>query len=317
MMRFYRGSGEFRGKIEKSVLTLGNFDGVHLGHQQIFQRVIERSRELGASSIVYTFEPHPLKILQPERFFPLITTIEEKRGIIEKTGIDILICEDFTPEFALKAPTSFVKEILNERLRAQEIFIGPDYRFGMKREGNAELLRILGKEWDIETVILDNIKLDGIEVRSTTIRTYIQTGKITEAARLLGRFYTLEGEVIRGKGRGKQLGIPTANLKPNKELFPASGIFAVWMFLQGKRFPGVLNIGTNPTFRDQELSLEVYIMDFHDEIYGENLRIEFVEKLRDEKTFPDAGALVEQIQRDIGKAREVLGGNSSRSPGTL
>jgi riboflavin kinase/FMN adenylyltransferase len=305
-MRFYWGSGEFREEIERSVLTLGNFDGVHLGHQQIFQRVIERSRELGAPSIVYTFEPHPLKILQPERFFPLITTIEEKRGIIEKTGIDILICESFTQEFALQAPPDFVKDILHERLKAHEIFIGLDYRFGMKREGNAGLLKALGKKWGIETVILDNIKLDGVEVRSTTIRTYIQSGKVREASRLLGRFYALEGEVIRGKGRGKELGIPTANLKPNKELFPASGIFAVWVFFQGKRFPGVLNIGTNPTFRDQALSLEVYIMDFHDEIYGENLRIEFVEKLRDEKTFPDADALVEQIQKDIVKAREAL-----------
>jgi riboflavin kinase/FMN adenylyltransferase len=305
-MRFYRGSGEFREEIERSVLTLGNFDGVHLGHQQIFQRVIERRRELGASSIVYTFEPHPLKILQPERFFPLITTIEEKRGIIEKTGIDILICESFTQKFALQAPPDFVKDILHERLKAHEIFIGLDYRFGMKREGNAGLLKALGKKWGIETVILDNIKLDGVEVRSTTIRTYIQSGKVREASRLLGRFYALEGEVIRGKGRGKELGIPTANLKPNKELFPASGIFAVWVFFQGKRFPGVLNVGTNPTFRDQALSLEVYIVDFHDEIYGENLRIEFVEKLRDEKTFPDADALVEQIKKDIVKAREAL-----------
>ena len=308
-MRFYRGSGGFAEEIEQSVLTLGNFDGVHVGHQQIFKRVIGRSAELGAPSIVYTFEPHPLKVLQPGKFFPLITTIDEKRRIIEKVGIDILICEDFTREFALKSPPDFVKEILHERLKAHEIFIGPDYRFGMRREGNAGLLKTLGKKWGIETVILDDIKMDGVEVRSTTIRTYIQSGKVREASRLLGRFYSLEGEVIRGKGRGKPLGIPTANLRPNKELFPASGIFAVWVFFQGKRFPGVLNIGTNPTFRDQELSLEVYIMDFHDEIYGENLRIEFVEKLRDEKAFSDAGALVEQIQRDIGKAREVLGGS--------
>jgi riboflavin kinase/FMN adenylyltransferase len=247
-----------------------------------------------------------LKILQPERFFPLITTIEEKRRIIEKTGIDILICENFTQDFALKTPHDFVKEILHERLRAQEIFIGPDYRFGMKRKGNVELLRTLGKQWNIVTVILDNIKLDGIEVRSTTIRNYIQNGKIQEASRLLGRLYALEGEVIKGKSRGKTLGIPTANLKPNKELFPTSGIFAVWVFFQGKRYAGVLNIGTNPTFKDHALSLEVYIMDFNAEIYGEIIRIEFVEKLRDEKTFPNADYLVKQIQRDIDKAGEVL-----------
>ena len=316
-MRFYRGSGKFAEEIGQSVLTLGNFDGVHVGHQQIFKRVIGRSAELGAPSIVYTFEPHPLKVLQPGKFFPLITTIDEKRRIIEKVGIDILICEDFTREFALKSPPDFVKEILHERLKAHEIFIGPDYRFGMRREGNAGLLKTLGEKWSIETVILDNIKQDGVEVRSTTIRAYIQSGKVQEASRLLGRFYALEGAVIRGKGRGKTIGIPTANLKPNKELFPASGIFAVWVFFQGKRFPGVLNIGTNPTFRDQALSLEVYIMDFRDEIYGKNLRIEFVEKLRDEKAFSDAGALVEQIRGDVIKAREVLGGNSSRSPGTL
>lgn len=305
-MRFYRGSGEFKEKIERSILTLGNFDGVHLGHQQIFQKVIARSKEVGATSIVYTFEPHPLKVLQPKKFFPLITTIEEKKKIIDEVGIDILICEDFTEEFALKSPINFVREILHERLRAEEVFIGPDYRFGMKREGDAKLLMQLGGKWNIKTEVLDNIKLDGIEVRSTTIRNYIQTGRVREASRLLGRFYTLEGEVITGKERGRSLGIPTANVKPNKELFPSSGVFAVWVSYQGERLGGVLNIGTNPTFKDEALSLEVYILDFDREIYGKNLGIAFIEKLRDERTFPSAHGLVEQIQEDISKAREVL-----------
>lgn len=311
-MKFYLGSDSLDEKIVKSVLTLGNFDGVHLGHQYIFQKVIETSKKLKATSIVYTFEPHPLKLLQPYRFFPLITTIEEKKNVIEKIGIDILICERFTQEFALKTPNDFVKEILHDCLKAEVIIVGPDYRFGIKREGNAELLKNLGKELGIETVILDNIKLDGIEVRSTTIRNYIQQGMVKEASRLLGRYYSLEGVVIKGKGRGKSLGVPTANLKPKKELYPSSGIFAVWVFFQNERFEGVLNIGTNPTFKEQELSLEVHIIDFDSEIYGETIKIEFVAKIRDEKIFPDPSALVGQIHRDILKTREVLARDSSQ-----
>jgi riboflavin kinase/FMN adenylyltransferase len=176
----------------------------------------------------------------------------------------------------------------------------------MKREGDADLLKTLGEKWGIEIRVLDNVKLDGVDVRSTTIRNYIQTGRVKEASRFLGRSYSLEGEVIKGKARGKNLGIPTANLRPNKELFPSSGIFAVWVFFRGQQLSGLLNIGTNPTFKDQVLSLEVYILDFQGEIYGENLKIAFIEKLRDEKAFPNANALVEQIQRDIVKAREVL-----------
>jgi len=305
-MKIFEGVSQIKEKLKNPVLTIGNFDGVHLGHQAIFKKVIEKAHEIGGVSVVYTFDPHPLKVLEPDRFFPLITTSEEKERVIEWIGVDVLIREHFTKDFAQLSTDEFVRDILCKQIRAREIFIGPDYRFGKGREGTTSLLKNLGEDFGIEIEILKNVKIEGKEVRSTMIRNYIMDGKIKEAKKFLGRAYTLRGKVIKGKSLGKKIGIPTANLEPEKELYPRNGIFAVKVLLNDRYAQGVLNIGTNPTFSGKGFSLEVHILDFDHDICGSEIELIFVEKLRDEKRFETPELLVEQIKKDIIQARKVL-----------
>ena len=305
-MKIFEGASQIGEKLEKPVVTIGNFDGVHLGHQAIFKKVIERANQIGGLSVVYTFDPHPLKVLQPDRFFPLITTRKEKEKVIEWTGIDVLISEKFTKDFARLSTDKFVEEVLCHKVQAKEVFIGPDYRFGKGRKGTTDLLKSLGENCGLKIGILKNVKVDGVEVRSTIIRNCILEGKVKEAAKFLGRGYTLSGKVIEGTAQGKKMGIPTANLQPVKDLYPRSGIFAVKVVMEDDFVQGVLNIGTNPTFPDKSFSLEVHILDFDQDIYGSNIGLIFVEKIRDEKKFETPELLVQQIKEDIKKARKIL-----------
>ena len=305
-MIIFEGALQIKERFKNPVVTIGNFDGVHLGHQEIFKEVIKKAHEIGGVSVVYTFDPHPLKVLQPDRFFPLITTREEKEKVIEWVGIDVLIRERFTKKFAQLSTDEFVVDILCEQIRAQEVFIGPDYRFGKGRKGTTDLLRSLGESCGLKIGILKNVEVDGIEVRSTMIRDYVMEGKVKEAAKFLGRGYTLRGKVIGGTAQGKKMGIPTANLEPEKELYPRGGIFAVRVLINDSYTRGVLNIGTNPTFPGKGFSLEVHILDFNQDIYGGEIELIFVEKLRDEKKFETPDLLVKQIKEDIVQARKIL-----------
>jgi len=305
-MKILEGASQIKEKLKNPVVTIGNFDGVHLGHQAIFRKVIEEAHAIGGVSVVYTFDPHPLKVLEPDRFFPLITTREEKERVIEWVGIDVLIREKFTKDFAQLSTDEFVRNVLCNRIRTKEIFIGPDYRFGRGRKGTTDLLKSLGEECGIKIGILKNVEVEGIEVRSTTIRDYILEGKVKEAAKFLGRAYTLRGKVVRGKALLKEFGIPTANLEPEKELYPQSGIFVVKVLVNESYARGVMNIGTNPTFPGKGFSLEVHILDFDQDISGSELELIFVEKLRDEKKFETPELLIGQIKKDIVQARKIL-----------
>jgi len=282
-MKIFEGASQIEENLKNPVVAIGNFDGVHLGHQAIFRKVIERANKIGGLSVVYTFDPHPLKVLQPDRFFPLITTREEKERVIEWTGIDVLISEKFTKEFAQLSTDEFVKEIICNKVQAS-----------------------LGKSCGLKIGILNNVEVDGVEVRSTMIRNYVLEGKVREAAKFLGRGYTMGGKVIEGTAQGKKMGIPTANLKPVKDLYPRSGVFAVKVILEDDYVQGVLNIGTNPTFPGKDFSLEVHILDFDQDIYGSDIELILVEKIRDEKKFETPELLVQQIKEDIKKARNIL-----------
>lgn len=305
-MKIYQGASRIKEKLRNPVVTIGNFDGVHVGHQALFAKIIDRARSTGGVSVVYTFDPHPLKVLQPQRSFPLITTREEKQQAIEGFGIDVLICEHFTEFFAQMSMEAFVGEVLCSAIQAKEIFIGPDYRFGKERKGTTDLLKSLGERCGIKVNILGNIEIGGVEVRSTMIRNLVLEGKVNEAKRFLGRAYTLKGTVIPGNAIGRKIGIPTANLDPEKELYPRSGVFAVKVLFDEHDEKGVLNIGSNPTFPGKGFSLEVHILNFARELYGSQVELIFVEKLRDEKKFDSPELLVAQIRKDIEAAREVL-----------
>jgi len=199
-MKVFEGASQIKEELRNPVMTIGNFDGVHLGHQELFNKIIKRARAIGGVSVVYTFDPHPLKVLDPDRFFPLITTREEKEKVIEWTGVDVLIREEFTREFSQCSTDEFVRNVICNRIHAQEVFIGPDYRFGKGRKGTTDLLKSLGEHCGLTVGILDNVKVDGIEVRSTMIRNYVLEGKVREAARFVDHrahlSYEIEGNYV-------------------------------------------------------------------------------------------------------------------------
>lgn len=289
------------------VLTIGNFDGVHLGHQEVFRRVVEKAREIGGQSLVYTFDPHPVEVLAPDRKPLLITPLEEKLALIAEQGIDAAISTPFTARFSGQAPEDFVKKVLFDRIKIRHILVGHDFTFGKDRRGNIALLKEMGRKWGFHAEMVEAVRLEGAVVSSTRIRDYVARGEVREAAKMLGRFYALTGKVIHGHGRGSRtLGFPTANLKASGRLLPQSGIYAVFAFYDGKRYEAVANLGWNPTFGDEKFSVEIHILNFDRDIYGENLRVEFLERLRDEAVFRGAEELIGQIRKDIARAEKIL-----------
>jgi riboflavin kinase/FMN adenylyltransferase len=296
-------SDDFRG----AVATIGNFDGVHLGHQYIFQKVILHARQEKSRAVVITFEPHPKMVLHPERKpFYLITSLEEKIARIAETGMDGLLLIPFSLEFSHTTAREFVRSILWDRLRISKIYIGHDYTFGRGREGNETSLAVAGEQLGFAVEVVSAFKVGEAVISSTLTRNLILEGRVKEAALYLGRPYNLSGEVISGHRRGRDLGFPTANLRPDKALIPARGIYAVRLLLEGKARQGVLNIGFNPTFSDNALSVEVHIFDFDEDIYGKRLEILFIDRIRDEMKFDGPAQLVEQIRRDVETAGKIL-----------
>lgn len=308
-MVIYRHLNQIPQPFRRPVITIGNFDGVHLGHQTLFQKVKERARAVAGQSVVITFDPHPIKLMRPDKKLPLLTTTAQKIKLLTDLDLDVIIVQPFSPEFGAMPAREFVQHYLVQRLGAQEVVIGHDYRFGRNREGNIELLQTLGAEFGFPVHVVDAIQLKDTVVSSTLIRNLINDGQVLAAQNFLGRSYEVTGEVVRGQGRGARLlGFPTANLAVNNGLLvPGAGIYAVRVELRGRIYPGVANLGTCPTFGNQEMSLEVFLMDFDQDIYGERLAVQFVQRLRDEQRFADVPALVTQIKKDVAAARQIVG----------
>lgn len=294
---------------QNNVVTIGNFDGVHLGHQRLFEFVKRKASEIKGKSVVVTFNPHPIKVLFENHPLKLITTVEDKLRLIEKSKIDITVLIPFTKEFAQIEAEDFVKNILLAKLNAKWIVIGYDYKFGKGRKGNYELLRQLGELYGFKVTVVKAYKKRGKILSSTAVRNALYEGNVCEAAQFLGRAYHIDGEVIKGAGRGSSvLGYPTANIKPNQEIIPKEGVYAVKVTIPelSKTFKGVANIGKNPTFGNQALSYEVHILDFKGELLGKTLRLHFIARLRDEKKFNSPEELKDSIARDIERAKEIL-----------
>jgi riboflavin kinase/FMN adenylyltransferase len=307
-MKIIRDLQELTAPLPGAVVTIGNFDGVHLGHREIFRRVVQRAREIGGTSVVFTFTPHPRKVLDPARAPRQINTDAEKERLIEASCIDVLLCVPFTRELAAVPAEWFVREVLVERLGTRHLVIGYDYAFGKDRQGNADFLRGEGEKLGFAVEILAPVSGEGEVYSSTRIREMILAGKVAEVVRLLGRHFTLEGTVVHGAKRGKRLGFPTANLATEKEILPGAGVYAVKVRYRDQFIDGVANIGCNPTFGVEGTSVEVHLLDFQEEIYGETLRIYFLARLRDEISFPSAAELSRAIAADIERARGILTG---------
>ncbi len=288
------------------VVTIGNFDGVHLGHQKIFRKVIDAARGRG-TSIVLTFDPHPLKVIAPDRKLKLLTPLDEKIRLIEMTGIDVFLCIDFDREFAKMAPDDFVREVLVEKLKVKHVIVGHNYRFGKGKKGTTDLLRRRGRKYGFKVNVVRNRRISGYIVSSSRIRQLLLWGRVCEAATLLGRPYSIHGRVITGAGRGASiLGIPTANIETPNELAPREGVYAVKVKINGNVYDGVANIGKNPTFGGEELSYEAHLFDFNGDLLGRDIRLFFIDRIRGERTFPDAESLKKEIDKDIETAKLIL-----------
>lgn len=308
MMEVIRSRENIPESLRGAFVTIGNFDGVHLGHQFIFRRLVEEAHRAGRPAAAISFDPHPKRVLHPERRpFYLITTLEEKSRLLADLGVDAFILIPFSVEYARTSAEQFVQEILWERLRIRRILIGHDYTFGRGREGNGAFLAEAGLRLGFDIEVIEARCVGDTVISSTEIREALLAGEVRFAATLLGRPYNLGGPVVPGDHRGAQLGFPTANIDPEKELVPARGVYAVRVLRQGKSHDGVLNIGFNPTFAGRKRSVEVFIFDFQKDIYGESLEILFIERIRDEVRFESIEELIAQIKRDIEQARQILG----------
>lgn len=305
-MKIIRGIHNIKETMTYPVVTIGNFDGVHLGHQAIFEKVSERAKEVGGTGIVFTFEPHPREIFSSKKGAFLLTTLDTKLELIEKGGIDLVICADFTPDFAAQNPREFTKNMLVEKINVKEVFIGHDFNFGKGREGTVEYFQKMGEEFGFKVEVLEPVKINGDIVSSSFVRHFIKDGRVNKAARCLGRPYSLEGKVIGGCNKGSDMGFPTANIDIHDNLIPHTGVYAVQVVLQKKTFNGVANIGYNPTFKRNHLTVEVHIFNFTGNLYDQTIRLLFIDKIRDEVTFSSGDELKAQIQKDIASAKEII-----------
>jgi riboflavin kinase/FMN adenylyltransferase len=305
-MRIYQGHAWIPTPLRSPAVTVGNFDGVHLGHQALLREARECARRWGGDSVVFTFRPHPVKLLAPDLAPPLISPYEVKLDLIARCGIDVVIEEPFTRELAEMPPREFAERILVRAIGARVVIVGHDFTFGRGRSGNVETLAALGWELGFEVRPIPAVTAGDLIASSTKVREFILEGRVRGAAIILGREFSLTGTVVRGVERGRTLGIPTANLRTDHELLPKPGVYACQAFVRGGRHPAVVNIGYAPTFEGKELTIEAHLLDFSADIYGEEMTLQFRKRLRDERTFPSAEALKQQIARDIEEARSLL-----------
>jgi riboflavin kinase/FMN adenylyltransferase len=289
-----------------AVATIGNFDGVHLGHQKILTAVVDRAREAGRPGVAITFEPHPLKVLHPELAPKMIQTLTQREETLERLGIDALLVVPFTRDFSLTEPEEFVSAFLRKRLAVSEILLGSHFAFGRGKRGNLDLLRALGPENGFGAEGVDEVFFEGAPISSTRIREAIAVGDIRSANAMLGRPHAMDGVIARGDRMGRKIGYPTINLRPENELSPADGVYFSRAYFKsfGREFDCVTNIGRRPTvYENYETTIETFVLDFSSDVYGEKIRLFFHDRVRDEMTFPSMMALTEQIGRDIEATR--------------
>jgi riboflavin kinase/FMN adenylyltransferase len=307
-MRIIKDLAEIK-RDEKSVITLGTFDGLHLGHQQIVNEVIEKSNQIDGRNYLLTFDPHPRKVIPGRNDVKLLSTLDEKIEILEDLGLKNLFVVNFTMEFSKQSPEEFVKKYLIEGIGLSEIVIGYDHHFGKGRDGDFELLQNMGDKYNFTVTLISEYSVDGETISSTKIRNALLAGDVVKAGKMLGRNYSFKGTVVRGDGRGRKLGFPTANLSVDSEdkLIPAKGIYAAECVVENEKHYGLLSLGSRPTFHDDgRIVPEFYIFDFDRDIYDEVMKVEMVEKIRDEEKFNSVDDLIVQMKNDEVVGRKIL-----------
>lgn len=304
------GTASVSAPLHAPVVAIGNFDGVHLGHQRLLDLTRERAEQTGGTAVVLTFDPHPAKLLAPTLAPPLLATAERKAELIAARGIDLLVIEPFTPELAALEAESFVHAKLIHGLGTREVVVGYDFTYGRGRKGNATSLAATP---GLTVHVVPQVTVGGLVASSTKIREFVLEGNVAGARLLLGRDYDVYGTVVRGAGRGRTIGVPTANVAVKNELLPRPGVYAARVAVEGGPWhAAALNLGTNPTFDGTALSLEAHLLDFDGDLYGRAVRVAFVARLRGEERFPSVDALVAQIRVDVARARAALEDHEQR-----
>lgn len=285
--------------VENTVVTIGNFDGIHKGHIKLIKEAVKEAKTKNYKSVVFTFENHPMRYFRADSIKHIITN-EEKVKIFENLGVDIVFMIPFDEYMTKISATDFVKTILHDKLKCKMVIVGHDFTFARNKEGNASLLESLGKNYNMKVKVIEPIKIKGRRVSSSYIRNLINDGNVSEIKDFLGRNYFLEGEVIHARKIGRTIGFPTANLKAeDKLIIPKNGIYAVKVYIKNKVYYGATNIGYNPTVNGKALSIETNIIDFDEEIYGEIIKVEFLDRIRDEKKFNSLDELKSQLRKDV------------------
>ncbi len=295
-----------------TLLTIGVFDGVHLGHQYLISWLTKHARELNLLSGVVTFRQHPQEIMSPQTRLPFLTDLDQRINLLKNEGVEAIFVLSFTPELARLSAHEFVG-LLKRHLGMRGLVTGHDFALGQNRGGDETALRKLGKEMDFSVTVVRAKLINGELVSSTAIRKALADGDMKRVHRLIGRNFSFGGGVITGVGRGKELGFPTANLEVNPgQALPPDGVYATWAYIDGQAYPSMANIGKRPTFGNNERTVEVYVLDYHSNLYGHEIRIDLIDRLRDEKKFNTVQELKDQIARDIKRGRAILsrqGGN--------
>ena len=301
-MKIFHGT-ENANILRPTVLTLGVFDGLHLGHQRIMHKVVERAKAAGAHATAITFDPHPRAVLHPESAPPLLQTLDQRLANFEVLRIEQAIVIHFDRDFASQSAEDFIIDIIRERLHAKEVYLGKGFAFGRARGGNIELLRKMSSELEFFADEVNEVQLHGQRISSSRIRELLAEGRVNVVRRMLGRPYGVEGVIVRGDRRGHTIGFPTANLHPHNRVIPKFGVYATATLIDGVWRRSITNIGVRPTFGvDAEPSIESYIFDFDDELYGDVLRVRFLHRIRDERKFSGIDELKAQIERDTRSA---------------
>ena len=305
-MRLLHGSQLFDARDKRPSVGLGNFDGVHAGHQAIVAAVKADAAKRGAPSVLYTHDPHPAVVLRHGTPPAKITTLEEKIEIVDALGLDYMVVEPFTIDFAAQTPEQFVTNVLVGKLGIGHAFVGENFGFGKGRAGKAQDLKDFGARFGFDVTLVKPVEVEGAPASSTRVRQAVHAGDVELAARLLGRPFALRGTVVHGASRGAGLGFPTANLAPDKDLLPARGVYACIAWLDRKPYAALTNVGVKPTFGTEALTIEAFLLDYQGDAYGHSLQLEMIARLREEQKFPGIDALKAQIAKDVEQGRAIL-----------
>ncbi|MCB0349771.1 MAG: bifunctional riboflavin kinase/FAD synthetase [Bdellovibrionales bacterium] len=307
-MKVVQGISEIKYPLKGSVLTIGNFDGVHIGHQQLIAQVVEKAKKNGLCSVIITFAPHPSKVLRPESPVAQLFPVEDMAKQMEKMGVDVLIVEPFDLKFSQLSAAEFIGQRVTPVLCPKEIIVGYDFAFGRGREGSFDNLLSLSKKYSFDLSRLDPVTLNGEIVSSSRVRELLKQGDVDQVSMLLGRPFYLSGIIERGEGRGEKLGFPTANLNTQFEVLPAIGVYITYFIVDDEYLPSLTNVGRKPTFHDShEISIETFVLDKGRSFYGESSRIQFLSRIRPELKFSSARELICQIDKDVNVAKKYFG----------